>query len=270
MKKNISVICCLIMSLIISGCGPGQLFGLTVTPTPTTTPTLIPPTATPTLVHTATSRPPTPTATLNPQAAQARSFAEPILNAIAEQKPDFEDDFSAVDKRWIASGWGFDQIAIENGRLRIFVKGRQVTHVTHPAVAFNDFVLTVDAMTEVRGANDTSGISWRGGQHTFALQTSQFHWATRYCHSAGCDPDYASGENANITVGKVMRIMIVAKGSAFALYLDGNPLAYVDEPTRQPDTLITLFARSDSESELAVIAFDNFKIWNLDNVPGLP
>lgn len=35
MKRNVSVICYLIVILIISACGPGQLFGPTVTPTAT-------------------------------------------------------------------------------------------------------------------------------------------------------------------------------------------------------------------------------------------
>lgn len=49
----------LIMSFLLSACGPGQLFGPTLTPTPTITPT-----STPTLTPTATSTPTlTPTAT---------------------------------------------------------------------------------------------------------------------------------------------------------------------------------------------------------------
>lgn len=39
MKKAIPTICFLILSLIVSGCGPGGLFGPTMTPIPTITPT---------------------------------------------------------------------------------------------------------------------------------------------------------------------------------------------------------------------------------------
>ena len=60
MKKNISIICCLIINLIISGCGPGQLLGPTLTLTPTITPTFTP-SATPTVTFT-----PTPTLTPTP------------------------------------------------------------------------------------------------------------------------------------------------------------------------------------------------------------
>jgi hypothetical protein len=43
-KQHVIAILVLVTSLIISGCGPGQLFGPTVTPIPTSTP--VPPTAT--------------------------------------------------------------------------------------------------------------------------------------------------------------------------------------------------------------------------------
>ena len=59
-KRTTLVISCLALSLIISGCGPGQLLGPTLTPTPTSTAT---PTLTPTPTLTLT---PTPTLTLTP------------------------------------------------------------------------------------------------------------------------------------------------------------------------------------------------------------
>ncbi len=46
MKRIVLITCSLLISLIISGCGPGAFSSPTVTPTATTTP--IPPTATPT------------------------------------------------------------------------------------------------------------------------------------------------------------------------------------------------------------------------------
>lgn len=71
-KRQISVIFVLTMSLLISGCGPGQLFGPAITPTSTKTlmptATLTPTvTSTPTITPTMTKKPtstPTPTPTL--------------------------------------------------------------------------------------------------------------------------------------------------------------------------------------------------------------
>jgi hypothetical protein len=64
-KQRASMILVLLLSLVISGCAPGQIFGPTVTPTPTNTPT---PTSTNTPIPpTATDTPtPTNTPTLTP------------------------------------------------------------------------------------------------------------------------------------------------------------------------------------------------------------
>lgn len=65
-KRQIGVIFVLITSLIISGCGPGQLFGPTITSTPTKTMTPTT-THTPTATSTRTSTPTkTPTRTPSP------------------------------------------------------------------------------------------------------------------------------------------------------------------------------------------------------------
>jgi hypothetical protein len=55
-KQQIIVICLIAISILISGCGPGQLFGPKITPTPTLTLTAIP-TPTPTTIPTITPDP---------------------------------------------------------------------------------------------------------------------------------------------------------------------------------------------------------------------
>lgn len=59
-KKQTVAILVLVMSLLLSGCGPGQLSGSALPPAPTAIPTL-PPTATIVSSPTATPLPPTPT-----------------------------------------------------------------------------------------------------------------------------------------------------------------------------------------------------------------
>lgn len=57
-KQLTVAICFIAISVLISGCGPGQLFGPTVTPTPTVTSTLTPTlTPEPTATHTSTPIP---------------------------------------------------------------------------------------------------------------------------------------------------------------------------------------------------------------------
>jgi hypothetical protein len=63
-RQRIIVVLVLLLSLVVSGCGPGQVFGPTLTPTPTFTPTKTntpTPTKTPTPTNTPTFTPsPTP------------------------------------------------------------------------------------------------------------------------------------------------------------------------------------------------------------------
>jgi tetratricopeptide (TPR) repeat protein len=206
---------------------------------------------------------------------QGRAFAEPILAAIANRKPNFEDDFSTASAGWEIDTYdnsGLDQFAIENGQLRLFMGGpRTLTHVRHPSVRFNDFVLVVDAIIESPGSVEGPGIGWRysaEGAHSFVVWTNHV-WETRYCNSSECEPNYASGDSGEIVAGKPVQLMVVAKGNTFALYLDGQPLAYADDPSRPPGVEISLFAHSNAAERSAIVAFDNFKIWNLADLSGL-
>src|SRR5574341_674292 len=81
-----------------AGVAPGAPLAPAYTPLPTQTPG-----------PTATISPPNPqrisatdaaTSALTPQAAQARAFAEPILAAIANRPPDYQDDFSDSKSGW--------------------------------------------------------------------------------------------------------------------------------------------------------------------------
>jgi hypothetical protein len=65
-----------ITTLILSGCGPGQIFGPTITPTPTRTP--IPPTSTPTLAP--------PTFTLTPTLSFTDTSIPTVENSVVDGK----------------------------------------------------------------------------------------------------------------------------------------------------------------------------------------
>ena len=94
-KRQIGVIFVLITSLIISGCGPGQLFGPTITPTltktltptasstPTKTPTKAP-TETPTKIptRTPTSMPTLPIDVPKPQEGKGIIFGQILKGGI--------------------------------------------------------------------------------------------------------------------------------------------------------------------------------------------
>ena len=101
MNKKLATLCIgLLLSFLMSACGPGQLFGPTITPSPTFT--LTPsPTSTPTLTPTATSTPtetpipPEPTSALSPD-AEGGSFETAV---VIETSNMFEG--IAMEYQWI-------------------------------------------------------------------------------------------------------------------------------------------------------------------------
>lgn len=117
MKRNFPVICCLMISLLISSCGPGQLFGpsltstptITLTPTTTSTPPSTPTnTAVPTLTLTPQIQPSTPTPFPNlgiktSDAVNGMNFMKgvtfvdiPDVDGQAAQKAEMPKDFTTV------------------------------------------------------------------------------------------------------------------------------------------------------------------------------
>jgi hypothetical protein len=108
-KHSSIVVLVIIVSLLLTSCGAGQLLGPTVTPTMTVTPTLTKtpwPTSTPAPTSTPTI-PPTPTPTIEPASQFSELFENPQITAI--------DTFDFYDKE----KWGELQLctSVNNGEL---------------------------------------------------------------------------------------------------------------------------------------------------------
>jgi hypothetical protein len=252
--------------LLLLGCRlPGVFIPFPVLPTATPilpTSTLLPPTL--------TAIPPTPT-TLS-QADQARDFAGPILQAIADRNPDFEDDFSAANKSWqlmFASHGQDGTFAIEDGVARFRLRKAQA-YMTNRALDQKDYVLQYDARL---AAGDEGSLL----QVNFHL-LSQDKWHLLYLLSEPGtwqivkmwnDPGRTLIEGSgNVSpVGEATRVMIVTRGAKSAIYLNDIPIAYIEDPDFDAPGKIMFFCSSTTAT---VCEFDNVKFWNLVKVPGLP
>jgi hypothetical protein len=206
-------------------------------------------------------------------APEAPALTEPFLSVMTSRPPDFAADFNAADPAWNADDYddrGGDQISLENGQLQITVGGaRPLTHVGHPALRFNNFILSVDVTAQdPNPANYSPQLSWQDTHQTLALWINQHRWETRYCQASGCEANTAEGVDANITAGKTMQLMVAAHGPEFAVYLNGKPLTTVNDPNRPPGTEMTLAAYSDAVEQSTLITYDNLKVWNLDGAAG--
>ena len=198
---------------------------------------------------------------LNSQAEQARAFAEPILAAIADRPPDFEDGFSADNKGWVTDN-GCGQII--DGRLRttILTMDQTTCGVHNPILSITNFVFEIDLMqsdTEVQGR---AVVQWRHtptGFYSVYVDLPGQRWELQTEHVPGVSREWSGPASG--------RLRVIGLGNQFAVYINQTPVFYLEND---------LYSRGEIDFRLSAgtgpitVEFDNVKLWNLDNVPGLP
>ena len=209
-----------------------------------------------------------PVSVLTPQAEQARAFAEPILKAIADHKPDFEDDFSTANKGWRWTQPGGSNVPIKDGVLSI-----STTHpdpdnwVTHELFTAPDFALQLDFRPKTVLQNAGVGFGFRdaNGPPGYGLEfyPDTSTWGA-WC--VGCDGnvELGGGNTDEVKMGMWTKLLIVARGTEFAIYLNDKPLTYFSDDTL-PRGLIKIGMNSRGHD--TAVEFDNVKFWNLANAP---
>ena len=243
-------------SLLLLGCSLlGKLTPTPILPISTSIPPTLPPAS--------------PIAT-NVQVEQARSFAEPILQAITSRKSDFADDFSNNDKGW--SGGNLqpgESFVIQNGVARLTVNDKDVT-IGSEALNRKDFVLQLDA----RVAEGDKATQLIVNFHNLSSE----YWFYVVVNSAGnawlvdknvpADQCNLANGIGNVSpFGEFTQIMIIARGSRAAIYLNGTPVSYFDDADFDTSGGTGLFCQSLGQ---AICEFDNVEFWDLTKVPGLP
>jgi two-component system response regulator MtrA len=180
---------------------------------------------------------------------------------------DYADDFSTAGK-----GWGFvlkEGSAIQDGVARLRVKeGNNGTG--NAALNRKDFVLQLDARV-AEGDKATQLIVHfhnLSGEYWFYLVVNSAGntWLVDK-NVPGDQRNLANGSGNVSPFGETTRIMIVARGPHAAVYLNDTPVAYFDDADFDTSGGTGLFCQSLGQ---AVCEFDNVKVWNLANVPGLP
>jgi predicted Ser/Thr protein kinase len=219
------------------------------------------PTATPT---------PMPALTPSPQAEQARAFAEPILQAIANRPPDFADDFSTGGRGWQLYE---SYVRIENGSLEISVpEGETYGSAQHSQMWASDFVFQVDVRADVLERDSGVNILLReirllGGSYSVSLFPQQPGSWMIIDHADGTELAQGSAPDG-VAMGQWMKIVIIARGSQFAVFVNDQLIDYFVDGTI-PDGQNKLGTGGPGGGRTDV-KFDNVKFWNLENVPGLP
>ncbi len=215
----------------------------------------------------------TPPATL-PAAAgwqteQAHAFAEPILNAIAGRQPDIAEDFSTG-----APGWEFgnkkDEAVFQDGVAVLAVTDGDVS-LSRESMTRKDFVLQVDGRV-VSGDPDTnlivhfhnrSSANW----YYLSINIGSVNWTVDK-RLNDRSSNLASGQGIISPLGEWTHIAIVARGTEGAVYLNGLPAAYFNDPDFDVKGYTFLFCEARGPGRRGVCEFDNVKLWDLTNVSG--
>lgn len=189
------------------------------------------------------------------------AFSEPILAAIANQTPDFQDDFSTR-----AGGWTRADSCAE-WRLK-YVDGEMVVSDCHVSreMWYPNFVAEMDARF-LPGSSPDSELRFHyrrdpspggGAPYFFDLEYSgDVEIGFEELGSPGKHtrlPDVARpGANVN------NHVLILVKDQAVALFVNDRPVYY--------GTLPILWKNGGMEWSFGdTVAFDNFKVWDISNL----
>jgi len=229
-----------------------------------------------------------PTIVATTPSSPGEAFAAPILVAIADRPPDFEDDFSFAGKGW--QSYESPYSSILDGVLKISVPVGETSNPGNTSwVGENnshlsglDFVFQMDVRAKSLPPDSGTGIIFRflddykttsspQGYFTFDLFPSLGEWRIVDHHTEVENPSIAQGKSNAVTLEQWMKIRIIARGSTFAVYLNDQPLSYFVNDLHPMGTT-SFFAGNGTGISAGDIQveFDNVKFWNLANVPGLP
>ncbi len=241
-------------------------------------------TATPTKMQTVTSTP-TRIAILTPFPTNLKAapiplwvidFADPIIAAVANRKPDFQDDFS-LNRGWrnVMSGV-IRPLYAERYDGMLFLK---LPERTKASILYNsninrrNFVLTLDLRFNHDQPDDTVRFQFdQSSDQSVAFDLSnnrnwKVHWGFQdnWQSMAGIyehfPPEY-------------IPVTIIMRGTQCAVYLNNDPLTYLNNcrtsPAPQSHGWVASFRLLRDNGNAVAVNFDNFKLWDLDKLPGLP
>lgn len=205
------------------------------------------------------------TATAN---SPADGFARPILAAIANRKPDFQDDFSTGGKGWQL----FDppNVKIANGVLKFSIPaGVAYGSANSPYMSDPDFVFQIDTKADTLKLDSHIDIKFRflmnQGDYDLSLYPDIASWGV--LNHGGSGKFLCQGQSDAVALGTWMKIIIIARGDRFAIYLNDQPLCYFMADDKPKGSIALGVGLTTGSAE---VQFDNLKYWNLAKIPGLP
>jgi hypothetical protein len=247
----------------------------------------IPWVATPTLESVST-----PTPETLPQVLKV--FSEPILAAVQDLPPDFEDDFSQIKSGWearpydpVSNSWGCLNTNMEDVKMEITngimkIKGKSgcpITQVLNPNSKYANFLLQVDV--NLHDLDTMLSVIWNrvdGGlpSNHSEFQFNGYGWSLSTVRAQGIWVERKSGQ-VSIDTSKPVTLTFIYKNNVSIIYLDAVPhLYYYDKndieavPSEDILMFMAAFVFDGTSIPLQTLDLDNMKVWDLGKIEGLP
>jgi TolB protein len=209
--------------------------------------------------------------TLSAQADQARAFAEPILKAIADRRPDYQDDFSNPKSGWTIASYAEGERAGESGYKdgEYFLVANPAS-VQYPAVhswlevpapEVSDFVVEFEARIVSAGDGSIYAHFRVQEKNVYAATVATDGQLRLGTETISSSKDLAVTRTDPIKAGQTNRIRIIAQGPQIALYLNGQPMLMTRQEFIDRGGII-LGIWNGSRTPMQV-NFDNFKVWHI-------
>jgi hypothetical protein len=245
-----------------------SLFAPSDTPAPTVTPTLHP-TITPTHIL-------QPTATATPIPAWVTDFAQPILAALAGQPPDFQDDFSLNTSGWkLLAGTSKEKVVtmeVSKGVLVLMGEGQSVFGTETYKVNYKDLVLQVDINILRLTPGCYATVQWGGGGdgpgRMFVLLPDGWRFTSIFLSQDQIPfSAYVPSEGSlSFKSSGVHTITIISNDPEFSVSLDGDPVTYIVDISRPPNSHFSFWLWVP-DPNICAAEFDNLKVWNISDLP---
>jgi len=220
----------------------------------------------------------TPETTISPE--WVSDFSNPILASLVGRRPDFQDDFSLLNRGWFydvaGSPVGPYYAHIQDGGLILRLpegKERSDSMVYNPTLNRRNFVLSFEIRFGETQPNDFMKFHFSPtADQSFSLELSKNkEWMFRWVFNN--DWKSISGTYDQFPPERIIVLFIVQDGRC-AVYLNHTPLDYsskcISVPPLKPSPRAVAFHLIADPDHTAIVNIDNVKMWDLDAAPYFP
>lgn len=226
------------------------------------TPSNIPSVANPSITPSLTTITPTPIP------VWVKDFSEPVLSAIANSEPDFQDDFSKPTYFW---SFGFcdryDPIAnsgsISNGKL-LLNTARCFAKASLGYIYLDNFAVQFEI--DLRQVDNNNSTEFNFGNGDLLSLSGNNRWGSENCRLGTCF-NRMGGIFPHSFI-ETDTITYISYSTKNAIYINDIPIYYFTDSDQDPGQL-SIRILSMNDNEMNSVAIDYIKIWDLDKVENI-